>query len=84
MTMIPMGSGHRLRKELFKRAIAQGWLDVDEVERSLPPDLLTAPERWLLYFSLQASDVELRDSDGRVVTPTEVVPEGPPPSHRKH
>lgn len=76
MSLIPVSGGHRLRKNLFKRAIQQGWLEVDEVEASLPPGLLTSAERWLLYFSLRASEVELRDAQGRAVTPDELVPDG--------
>lgn len=76
MSLLPVSGGHRLRKDLFKRAIRQGWLQVDEVEASLPPGLLTSAERWLLYFSLRASEVELRDAQGRAVTPDDVVPEG--------
>lgn len=76
MSLIPVSGGHRLRKDLFKRAIQQGWLEVDEVEASLPPGLLTSAERWLLYFSLRASEVELRDAQGRAVTPDDVVPDG--------
>ena len=76
MTFIRVGGGHRLRKDLFKRALRQGWLDVDEVEASMPPGLLTAAERWLLYFSLRAAEVELRDAEGRAVTADDLVPEG--------
>lgn len=87
MSLIPASGGHRLRKDLFKKAIQQGWLEVDEVEASLPPGLLSSAERWLLYFSLRASEVELRDAQGRVVTPDEVVPDGRAPdgpSRRDH
>jgi hypothetical protein len=70
------GGGHRRRMELFMRGIKQGHIDVEEVEEALPPELLTAPERWLLYFSLHAADVELRDRAGNVLTPDEIVPEG--------
>lgn len=76
MALLPVSGGHRLRRDLFKRAIRQGWLEVDDVESSLPPGLLTSAERWLLYFSLRASEVELRDAQGRSVTPDELVPEG--------
>lgn len=73
--MLRIGGGHKLRKALFVRGIRQGYLNIDEVEASMPPGLMTAAERWLLYFSLRASHVELRDSEGRVVTPDEIVPE---------
>lgn len=73
--MLRIGGGHKLRKALFVRGIRQGYLNIDEVEASIPPGLMTAAERWLLYFSLRAAHVELRDSEGRVVTPDELVPE---------
>ena len=73
--MLRIGGGHKLRKALFVRGIRQGYLNVDEVEASIPPGLMTASERWLLYFSLRAAHVELRDSQGRVVSPDELVPE---------
>jgi hypothetical protein len=58
---------HRARKALFQRAIRQGFLTVGEIERALPPGTLSATERWLLYYSLRASDVEIRDEDGQSV-----------------
>ena len=73
--MLRIGGGHKLRKALFVRGIRQGYLNIDEVEASIPPGLMTAAERWLLYFSLRAAHVELRDSEGHVVTPDEIVPE---------
>lgn len=68
-------SSHRARKELFQRGIQQGWLSVQEVERALPAGSLTDAERWLLYYSLRASGVELRDGEGREVAE----PDLPPP-----
>ncbi len=73
--MIKVGGGHRLRKALFVRGLKQGYLNVDDVEAAVPPGMMTAAERWLLYFSLRASDVELRDSDGRVLTADDLVPD---------
>lgn len=69
------GGGHRMRKDLFMKGIRQGYLDVDEVEESIPPGMMTPAERWLLYFSLRAAQVELRDSEGRPITPSDIVPE---------
>ncbi len=60
-------SSHRARKELFQRGIQRGWITVQEVERALPAGSLTDAERWLLYYSLRASGVEIRDADGREV-----------------
>ncbi len=58
---------HRARKELFQRGIQQGSLTIQEIERALPPGTLTDAERWLLYYSLHASGVEIRDEDGAQV-----------------
>lgn len=59
---------HRARKELFRRGIQQGSLTVQEIERALPASALTDAERWLLYYSLQASGVVILDAtDGAVV-----------------
>ena len=55
---------HRARKDLFQRGIRQGTLTLQEIERALPAGSLTDAERWLLYYSLRASGVELRDEDG--------------------
>ncbi|HEX7623975.1 MAG TPA: RNA polymerase sigma factor region1.1 domain-containing protein [Anaeromyxobacteraceae bacterium] len=62
---------HRARKELFRRGIQQGSLTVQEIERALPAAALTDAERWLLYYSLSASGVEIRDADGSVVAITD-------------
>ena len=51
---------HRARKELFQRGIRQGFLTVEEIERALPGGALSDAERWLLYYSLRASGVEIR------------------------
>jgi sigma-70-like protein len=55
---------HRARKELFQRGIQRGTLTVNEIERALPDGSLTDAERWLLYYSLRASGVEVRDDQG--------------------
>lgn len=75
MTTLRIGGGHRLRKNLFIRGLRQGWINVDEVEESIDPGTMTAAERWLLYFSLRAAEVELRDGQGRIVTPDDLVPD---------
>lgn len=58
---------HQSRKELFQRGIRQGSLTVQEIDRALPDGSLSDSERWLLYYSLRASGVEIRDEtvDGR-------------------
>jgi len=54
------GPSHRLRKALFARGLRQGYLSVDDIEQALPPGSMTPAERWLLYFSLRAAQVEIR------------------------
>ncbi len=54
---------HRARKELFQRGIQQGSLTVQEIERALPDGSLSDAERWLLYYSLRASGVVIRDEE---------------------
>jgi Sigma-70 factor, region 1.1 len=58
---------HRARKDLFQRGIQQGTLTIQEIERALPAGSLTDAERWLLYYSLHASGVEIRDENGTQV-----------------
>ncbi|MFL5261058.1 MAG: hypothetical protein ACJ79E_08810 [Anaeromyxobacteraceae bacterium] len=58
---------HRARKALFQRGIQRGVLSVQEIERALPEGSLTDSERWLLYYSLRASGVEIHDGRGRPV-----------------
>lgn len=58
------GASHRARKALFQRGIRRGYLTTSEIEQALPPGSLTASERWLLYYSLRASHVEIRDGPG--------------------
>lgn len=56
-----IGHSYTARKELFTRGIRQGRLSVQEIERALPEGTLTAAERWLLYYSLRAAEVEIVD-----------------------
>ncbi len=58
---------HRARKDLFQRGIQQGTLSIQEIERALPAGSLTDAERWLFYYSLHASGVEIRDENGTEV-----------------
>jgi hypothetical protein len=55
---------HRARKELFQLGIQRGQLTVQEIERALPYGSLTDAERWLLYYSLRASGVEIVERPG--------------------
>lgn len=73
--MLRIGSGHSVRKAVFLKGIRDGHLNVEEVEEALPDGLMTAAERWLMYFSLRAAEVELRDGQGRPLSPDDIVPE---------
>ena len=52
---------YEARKALFKRGIRLGRITVKEIEEALPAGSLTAAERWLLYYSLRAAEVEIVD-----------------------
>ena len=56
-----IGGSYVARKELFSKGIRDGRLSVQEIERALPEGTLTAAERWLLYYSLRAAEVEIVD-----------------------
>ena len=64
MSTLKIGREHKARKALFTRGIRRGFLSVEEIDQALPPGSLTDAERWLLYYSLKASRVEIRDSEG--------------------
>jgi hypothetical protein len=63
--MLKIGRSHKARKALFTRAIKYGFLTIGEIDQALPPGSLTDAERWLLFYSLHAARVEVRDGDGR-------------------
>jgi len=54
--------------------IRRGHLSLDEIDRALPPGSLSPTERWLLFYSLRAAGVEIRD---RERTSVAVEPEPP-------
>ncbi len=56
-----IGKSYLARKALFAKGIKKGRLSVQEIETALPAGALTAPERWLLYYSLRAAMVEIVD-----------------------
>lgn len=58
-----IGNAYLARKALFSKGIREGRLSIQEIERMLPPDSLSASERWLLYYSLRAAEVELMDEE---------------------
>jgi hypothetical protein len=65
---------HEARKELFRLGIRRGYLSLDEIDRALPAGSLSPAERWLLFYSLRAAGVEIRDREG---TSTDVPGEPP-------
>jgi hypothetical protein len=56
-----IGKSYMARKALFAKGLREGRLTVQEIEDALPPGTLTAAERWLLYYSLRAAQVEIVD-----------------------
>jgi hypothetical protein len=65
---------HQARKALFQLGIRRGHLSLDEIDRALPAGSLSPSERWLLFYSLRAAGVEIRDREGAHV---EVEPHPP-------
>jgi hypothetical protein len=61
---LKIGRSHKARKALFARGIRRGFLAIAEIDEALPPGSLTDAERWLLFYSLKAARVEVRDADG--------------------
>jgi sigma-70-like protein len=60
----PGSESHEARKALFQLGIRRGHLTLDEIDRALPPGSLSPSERWLLFYSLRASGVDIRDRGG--------------------
>jgi len=56
-----IGKSYMARKALFAKGLRDGRLTVQEIEEALPSGTLTAAERWLLYYSLRAAQVEIID-----------------------
>jgi len=77
MSGLKIGRSHKARKALFARGIRRGYLLISEIDEALPPGSLTDAERWLLFYSLKASRVEVRDEEGNELDLTE----RPQPSH---
>jgi hypothetical protein len=65
---------HEARKSLFQVGIRRGYLSINEIDRALPAGSLSPAERWLLFYSLRAAGVEIRDDTGHSVE----VPSEPP------
>ncbi len=70
---------HEARKELFRLGIRRGHLSLDEIDRALPAGSLSPAERWLLFYSLRAAGVEIRDREADSVGVTGEPPGGPLP-----
>jgi hypothetical protein len=73
----PASESHEARKSLFQLGIRRGHLTLDEIDRALPAGSLSPAERWLLFYSLRAAGVEIRDREGGSVE----VPAEPPGDH---
>ena len=56
-----IGKSYVARKALFSKGVREGRLTVQEIEEALPAGTLTAAERWLLYYSLRAAQIEIVD-----------------------
>jgi hypothetical protein len=67
MSTLKIGRSHKARKALFARGIRRGYLMIEEIDEALPPGSLTDAERWLLFYSLKASRVEVRDGEGNAL-----------------
>ncbi len=70
---------HEARKALFQLGIRRGHLSLDEIDRALPSGSLSPAERWLLFYSLRAAGVEIRDREGAAVEVSREPPGGLPP-----
>ena len=68
MSSLKIGREHKARKALFTRGIRRGFLTLGEIDEALPNGSLTDAERWLLFYSLHAARVEIRDERGRRVS----------------
>ena len=74
MSTLKIGREHKARKALFTRGIRRGFLTLDEIDGALPAGSLSDAERWLLFYSLHAARVEIKDGDGRCVGLEELRP----------
>jgi hypothetical protein len=70
---------HEARKALFQLGIRRGHVSLDEIDRALPAGSLSPSERWLLFYSLRAAGVEIRDRAGSSVEVATQPPSDLPP-----
>ena len=78
MAGLKIGRSHKARKALFARGIRRGFLSLDEIDEAVPSGTLTDAERWLLFYSLRAARVEIRDGAGRRVEMDRTAGDGVP------
>ena len=76
-----IGKSYMARKALFAKGLREGRLTVQEIESALPSGTLTAAERWLLYYSLRAAQVEIVDEVTGQVDHGFMLEEQAPPEH---
>jgi hypothetical protein len=76
-----IGKSYMARKALFAKGLREGRLTVQEIESALPAGTLTAAERWLLYYSLRAAQVEIVDEVTGQVDHGFMLEEQVPPEH---
>ncbi|HEX4383747.1 MAG TPA: hypothetical protein VH083_12380 [Myxococcales bacterium] len=72
MSSLKIGREHKTRKALFTRGIRRGYLTLEEIDEALPNGSMTDAERWLLFYSLHASRVEILDGRGRRISLDEI------------
>lgn len=61
------GRSHEARKTLFSKGVRRGWVSLSEIDEAVPEGALSPSERWLLFYSLRAAGVEIRDDSGEKV-----------------
>lgn len=61
------GQSFEARKALFHKGLKEGRLTFQEIESALPEGSLTASERWLFYYCLRATDVQIVDENTGLV-----------------
>jgi hypothetical protein len=64
-----VGQNYDARKQLFAKGLKYGRLTASEIEAAVPEGTLTAAERWLLFYSLRAAEVEIIDDRASGVPP---------------
>jgi hypothetical protein len=65
-----LGPTYLARKALFAKGVRKRRLTVQEIDAALPAGAVTATERWLLYYSLRAAQVEIIDERTGEVDPS--------------